>query len=133
VVAPQYRELFNEEKGYKGMPFKQIRSMVGENIMGVFFEALKADTDLMQAIVKGPRGDVEMDWDQFTYEEIEKIKGEATGCCFCGGSFPTVEDLMEGDNLDRIKVSGMMQKSYSHHSEGSGRHNARWCTRYARG
>lgn len=95
VVAPEYKHLFDAEPGYMGKPFTTMRSMVGKDIMGCFFEALKTDTDVMHSIVKGPRGDVEMEWDTFKSAEdpsgeagYEKVRAAATACRFCAGSFP---------------------------------------------
>lgn len=87
VVADKYRHLFENEVGALGKPFREIRSMVGEDIMGCFFDALKMDTDIMHDIVKGDKGNVPMYPDEDD-ESMIKALFEAKKCRFCYNELP---------------------------------------------
>jgi DNA polymerase type B, organellar and viral. len=97
AVAPQYKHLFEDYPGHQGKPFKQMRSMVGHNIMSVFFEALLSDVECMHDIVKGDLGNVPMSPPEDDPAMV-KAKREATVCRFCHQPLPEL-DPETGDQL----------------------------------
>lgn len=88
VVAEEYRDLFEEEPGHMGRPFKEIRSFVGEGCMPLFFDSIKADTDVMVGIVKGGCGNVPIDF--LTDDQYERMVNAVSVCIFCERPLPPV-------------------------------------------
>lgn len=87
VIAPPYRHLFSEEPGWENRPFREIRSYVGPKAMSKFFYAIAQDTAVMEAIVKGPRGDVPLDYLDSRVKVMQEQAGDPP-CRFCNQPMP---------------------------------------------
>jgi hypothetical protein len=95
VIAEKYRYLFSEDKGWKNMPFPVIRSYTGIAAMEMFFAALMDDVKAMFAIVKGDRGNIEM-------EEVpnhKEVLVNAPFCHFCQAAMPPYVEDENGDQI----------------------------------